>query len=73
MDGTCLTNTVVSLSSNDSALTVPTSVTVLAGNSSATFTSSTDPNTGSITVVTVTGAANGGSAYGSVTVRPRRP
>lgn len=73
LDGVCTSDTVVSLSSNNSAMTVPATVTVLTGNSTATFTASTDANITSNQTCTVTGTANGVSAYGSATVRIRRP
>jgi hypothetical protein len=51
---------------------IPASVTVLAGQTTASFTLTTNP-VSSATTVTVSAALNGGSASGSLTVNPNTP
>ncbi len=65
-------STVVSLSSNNAALTVPASVTVAAGSTTATFTATSSVVT-SDTLVTVTASGTGiTSGNGQITVRTPR-
>lgn len=67
MDAKATTNTVVALtSSNTSKLTVPPSVIVTHGNSTASFTATAVAST---TSVSVTASANGGSAVGSMSIQ----
>ena len=62
---------IVSLSDNSSAAQTPASVTIAAGSTSATF-STTTSAVGSVTNVTVTATYNGTSAQGSLTINPPR-
>ncbi len=64
--------TVVTLSDNSTSTSVPTSVTVTAGNTSRSFTVTTSAVT-AVTTSTITATADGGSRNAVLTVNPPKP